>query len=146
MTFLVFFGMEDIKIILREDKVLDEQQVLELYKANQWSSAKKPDQLMAALGNSDTLIQAFVKNKLVGLGNAISDGHLVVYFSHLLIDPDFQGMGIGQLIMNHMKQKYRHFHQQILVADQAAAPFYSKCGFDRAGNTIPMWIYQGNEH
>jgi ribosomal protein S18 acetylase RimI-like enzyme len=32
------------------------------------------------------------------------------------------------------------------TADSKAIEFYKKIGFERAGNTEPMWIYSGKEH
>jgi len=63
-------------------------EVIELYKANGWSSAEKPKKLIPALKNSDTLVTARISGKLVGIGNAISDGSLVVYYPHMLVHPD----------------------------------------------------------
>lgn len=121
-------------------------EILEIYKANGWSSAQKPDKLIPALQNSDTLVTARVKGKLVGIGNAISDGHLVVYYPHMLVHPAYQGNGIGRKMMEVMLSIYRDFHQQMLTADRHAIEFYKKMGFERAGDTEPMWIYSGNEH
>lgn len=135
-----------MSITLSERRDLNPADVLALYKANQWSSANKPDELYKALTNSHTLISAWDEDKLVGIGNAISDGHLVVYYPHLLVHPDYQGKGIGQLIMKRMQEIYGHFHMQMLVADGQAIDFYQKAGFRRAGHTEPMWIYQGEEH
>ena len=53
--------------------------VLALYCANEWSSAEKPELLHRALLASHSLFTAWDNTRLVGLGNAISDGHLVVY-------------------------------------------------------------------
>jgi GNAT superfamily N-acetyltransferase len=69
-----------------------------------------------------------------------------VYYAHLLVHPDCQRQGIGKQIMAAFARKYGHFHQQILVADGKAVHFYRQCGFVRAGESQPMWIYQGNEH
>lgn len=63
-----------MSIILSETDSVYEAEVLELYRANQWSSAEKPRQLLQALNHSHCLITARINNKLVGLGNAISDG------------------------------------------------------------------------
>ena len=122
------------------------EDVLILYKANQWSSAEKPTQLYNGLLNSETLITAWEDKKLIGLGNAISDGHLTVYYPHLLILPEYQGKGIGKMILEKLQEKYKDFHMQMLTADGKSVDFYKKNGFERAGNTEPMWIYQGNEH
>ena len=121
-------------------------EVVELYRAHGWSSAEKPAELLAALRNSHTLATARIGGRLIGLGNAISDGHLVVYYPHLLVHPDFQGRGIGQKLMAALQGRYRGFHQQMLVADGKAIEFYKKHGFVRAGQTEPMWIYAGNDH
>ena len=75
---------------------INTEEVVDLYKANQWSSAKKPDELLAALRNSHSLVTARTAGKLIGIGNAISDGHLVVYFPHLLVHPTFQNQGVGK--------------------------------------------------
>ncbi|BDD06541.1 GNAT family N-acetyltransferase [Aureibacter tunicatorum] len=135
-----------MKIELREDDLLEDQAVLELYRANGWSAADKPDVLMQALANSHSLVTAWCGDKLAGLGNAISDGHMVVYFPHLLVHPDFQGKGIGKLIMKRMANIYDGFHMQMLTADSEAVAFYEKIGFEKAGDTVPMWIYDGKEH
>jgi GNAT superfamily N-acetyltransferase len=134
----------DVKI--ETNGQIEEEEVLELYKANGWSSAQKPDKLMPALLNSDTLVTARVDGKLVGIGNAISDGHLVVYYPHLLVHPTYQGNRIGHKMMEAMLSIYGEFHQQMLTADGKAIEFYKKIGFERAGNTEPMWIYTGKEH
>src|SRR5687768_4869860 len=70
------------------------ESILALYRANEWSSAQKPDLLQRALLASHSLVTAWDDVKLVGLGNAISDGHLVVYYPHLLVLPGYQGRGI----------------------------------------------------
>jgi GNAT superfamily N-acetyltransferase len=120
--------------------------LLSLYKANGWSAADKPDLLRKALLNSETLISAWDVETLVGLGNAISDGHLVVYYPHLLVLPEYHGRGIGREIMQRLKQHYSGFHQHMLVAEAAAVEFYERTGFVRAGKTVPMWIYSGDDH
>jgi GNAT superfamily N-acetyltransferase len=122
------------------------EEIIRLYRANGWSSAEKPTELRNALQNSHALVSAWAGEELVGLGNAISDGYLVVYYPHLLVHPDYQGQGIGTELIRRLMEKYRGFHQHMLVADGRAIEFYRKCGFSRAGKTEPMWIYAGHDH
>ena len=128
------------------DDRIETDEVVALYRANDWSSADKPEQLLAALRNSHCLVTARVDGLLVGLGNAISDGHLVVYYPHLLVHPEFQGQGIGRQMMDALQQRYAGLHMQMLTADGRAISFYENLGFSRAGQTQPMWIYAGGEH
>ena len=125
---------------------LPESQVVSLYAANDWSSARKPALLLAALRNSHSVVSAWEDETLVGLGNAISDGHLVVYFPHLLVLPSHHGRGVGAKIVAKLKEQYSQFHQKILVSDSRTIGFYTKCGFEVAGATQSMWIYAGDEH
>jgi hypothetical protein len=60
------------------------KKILPIYESNGWSSAQKPQALYQALLNSHALVSAWDGERLVGIGNAISDGFLVVYYPHLL--------------------------------------------------------------
>jgi GNAT superfamily N-acetyltransferase len=129
-----------------ETRDIDVGSVVALYRANGWSAVEKPDLLHQALMNSDTLMSAWHGRRLIGLGNAISDGFLVVYYPHLLVLPEYHGQGVGSMLMELLKNRYKNFHQHILVAEGKAVKFYENLGFVRAGKTEPMWIYAGNDH
>jgi N-acetylglutamate synthase-like GNAT family acetyltransferase len=70
---------------------------------------------------------------LVGIGNAISDGYLVVYYPLILVHPNYQGNGIGQKMMHALQTPKQ-------------SNFIKKLGFERADQTVPMLIYSGMEH
>jgi GNAT superfamily N-acetyltransferase len=139
-------GENFVRVTYRLTKSLPKNQVLKLYRALNWSAAKRPSRLLRALGRSHSVVTAWVGGSLVGLGNAISDGALVVYYPHLLVLPEYQRQGIGREIMRRLMDRYRGFHQHILVAESKASRFYQACGFERAGKTVPMWIFEGTEH
>jgi len=121
-----------MEIKISETKDISIEQIIELYTANKWSAAKKPIELHNGLLNSHSLVSAWEGTKLIGIGNAIH--------------PDYQGKGIGHMISNKFQEKYKDFHMQMLTADGKAIDFYKKVGFEKAGETMPMWIYKGNEH
>ena len=138
------FNMADITYSESRDITLES--VLALYRANGWSSAEKPELLHKALLASHSLATAWDGTRLIGLGNAISDGYLVVYYPHLLVHPEYQGRGIWARLMQMLMARYDGFHQHALIADGRAIEFYRKCGFERAGKNEPMWIYASHEH
>ena len=138
--------MGDAAIQFRATREIPVDDVVALYQTVGWSAAEKPEILGKALASSHSLITAWDAEKLVGLGNALSDGHLVVYYSHLLVLPAYQGRGIGTRLMQMLMARYKGFHQHVLIADGRAIDFYRKCGFERAGRTEPMWIYAGHDH
>lgn len=117
--------MADIETEYKETRDIPFDGVMALYKANKWSCAEKPDELYQSLMSSHSLVSAWDQDKLVGLGNAISDGFLVVYYPHLLVLPEYQGRGIGSGIMKVLISKYKDFHQQVLFAVPEAIEFYN---------------------
>ncbi len=135
-----------VRVRYRSTKSLPRAEVLRLYRSVQWSAARKPDRLVRALRRSHSVVTAWVRGSLVGLGNALSDGSLVVYYPHMLVLPEFQGRGIGRELMKRLMKRYRGFHQHILIAEAKAVSFYRKCGFEGAGKTDPMWVFRGTEH
>ena len=120
--------------------------VLSLYRSVGWSAATKPNALTAALKGAHGTVSAWDDERLVGIGYAISDGHLVVNYAHLVVSPAYQRRGIGTSIMRALMSRYGGFHQQTILADEHSIPFYASLGFVRAGRTEPLWIYQGTEH
>lgn len=133
-------------ITYQQNVSLSQNQVLPLYQALHWSSAEKPDLLLKALTHSHTVVTAWDGDRLVGLGNAISDGYLVVYYPHLCVHPDYQGKGIGRDIVQRLQQRYQGFHQHTVLADGAAVGFYEKMGFVKPAQCQPLWIYDGQDH
>ena len=119
--------------------------VIRLYRMHDWSSANKPQRLERALRNSHSLVSAWDGDNLVGLANSISDGHLVVYYPHAVVHPDYQRRGIGQELMSRLKRRYKGFHQHSVLADKDAVGFYERCGF-RLSPCPAMWIYDGDDH
>lgn len=134
----------ELELSLEDNIETDE--VVDLYRANGWSSAEKPEKLIPALNNSDSLVTARISGRLIGIGNAISDGFLVVYYPHMLVHPNYHGQGVGKAMMECLQKRYESFHQQMIVADGKAIEFYESLGFKRAGKTEPMWVYDGDDH
>jgi GNAT superfamily N-acetyltransferase len=138
--------MTNASIEYRNEFCPDVEKVLKLYRANDWSSAEKPDELMHHLRNSHAAVTAWDADRLIGSANTLSDGKLVAYYSHLLVHPDYQGQGIGTEIARRLMQNYVGFHQQVLLADGRAIEFYQRLGFVPANETRSMWIFKGDEH
>ena len=100
----------DLPIEYREDKDLPREQVIRLYSALDWSSARKPDRLMEALRGCHAVVTAWEGETLVGLASAISDGALVVYYVHVLVLREYQRRGIGREMMAKLMRRYEGFH------------------------------------
>jgi len=69
--------MPHLSITYSDSRDITLAPVIDLYKANGWSSADKPSQLHQGLLNSHSLWTAWDGDRLIGLGSAISDGRLL---------------------------------------------------------------------
>lgn len=130
--------MESIRF--SEGRFLDRAPVLELFGACGLSGACERGKVMEALAGSHALVTAWDAERLVGLGNSLSDGHLVVYYPHLLVSPAYRGRGIGSAIMRRLMRRYAGLRRQVIVAEEGASDFYAKLGFERASASEPMLI------
>jgi len=135
-----------VSIEYSQERRPSSEALVALYRSVGWSSAEKPRELHGAMLGSHAVVTAWNGADLVGLGNAISDGHLVVYFPHLVVHAAYQRRGIGTALMRMLMSRYQGFHQQALLADGRAIAFYKRMGFARAGATEPLWIFGGREH
>jgi GNAT superfamily N-acetyltransferase len=113
-------------ITYRDDRDLPLGPLVALDRANARSSAEKGEALREAMRGSHSVVTAWAEGRPVGLGNTLSDGHLVVYYPHLLVHPDFRRRGIGAEILLRLRRRYEALHMHILVADGRAAGFFEK--------------------
>ena len=83
-----------MQLVISDSDSVQESEILELYCANQWSAAEKPQLLLEALNHSHSLVTARIDGRLVGLGNAISDGYLVMYFPIYWFIQNYKGRAL----------------------------------------------------
>jgi GNAT superfamily N-acetyltransferase len=112
----------------------------ELFLSVEWESGKFPRELLKAIKGSHSVITAWDGEKLIGLINALSDGALTAYFHYMLVNPSYQGKGIGKEMMDMMLDRYKGYHTKVLIAYPNVVEFYGKLGFKTEGGTTPMFI------
>ncbi|MBO5484755.1 MAG: GNAT family N-acetyltransferase [Lachnospiraceae bacterium] len=126
-------------ITYKTEKKFKEQQLKELFESVHWLSANYSVRLVNALVQSDTVISAWDGDKLIGLINAIDDGELTAYAHYLLINPEYQKMGIGTELIVRLKRRYEGYLNLILMAEnKELVYFYEKLGFKVLEGAIPM--------
>ncbi len=128
-------------ITYSQEKKFTEESLKELFDSVGWVSANYPERLYKALNNSETVFTAWYDNKLVGLVNVIDDGELTAYLHYLLVNPEYQGYGIGKMLLHKVKEKYKDYLYLILIAEnENLVDFYKKEGFDIQEGTFTMAI------
>ena len=120
---------------------LAEDKVQELFESVEWLSAQYASRLVKAFNNAPTVISAWDGERLVGLVHAIDDGEIVAYVHYLLVNPEYQGEGIGERLLHFVKEKYMNYLYLIVICeDKNTIPFYEKQGLIVSGKSTPMHI------
>lgn len=74
----------------------------ELCESVGWEEAINFEAVTISIEHS--LFSVLIKNdeKLIGMGRIIGDGAVYFYIQDVVVHPDYQGQGIGKLIMNNL--------------------------------------------
>lgn len=112
----------------------------ELFLSVEWSSGHFPDKLVVAMKNFKTVYTAWDGGKLIGLICAMDDGIMTAYIHYLLVNPAYQGKGIGKQLVDKMKEIYKNYLRIVIVAYNEEVDFYEACGFEKAKDASPMFI------
>lgn len=116
------------------------KELQELFLSVEWSSGHFPDKLVVAMKNFKTVYTAWDGDKLIGLICAMDDGIMTAYIHYLLVNPVYQGKGIGKQLVEKMKEIYKDYLRIVIVAYNDEVGFYETCGFERAKDASPMFI------
>ena len=100
----------------RDTREFDRDTLQKLFLSVEWSSGHFPDKLVEAMRHFGTVYSAWDGEKLVGMVCAMDDGVMNAYVHYLLVDPAYQGQGIGRTLMEMVKEKYKDYLRLAVIA------------------------------
>lgn len=111
------------------------------------------DDVKVALDNTLYNVVIYDNNKPIGIGRVVGDDRIVFFIKDIVVDPDYQKMKIGQLIMNNILEyistKACDGAYIGLMATTCCVDFYKKFGFiERPNNDFGpgmVKFYNSNE-
>jgi N-acetylglutamate synthase-like GNAT family acetyltransferase len=127
-------------ITYKDDKIISVEQVQSLFFSVGWRIGDKPEKLIEALKNSETLITAWDEDRLIGLVSAFSDITMVAYFHYVLTHNDYQKQGIGKQMISMALKKYQDYKHLVLISNNEKTGFFKKCGFNICEGATAMEI------
>lgn len=84
--------------------------------------------------NSDLILTAWDKDKLIGIARAITDFSYCCYLSDLAVDKDYQRAGIGKKLVEMLQNEIGDEVALLLLASPAAMDYYPRIGFEKIDN------------
>lgn len=92
-----------------------------------------------AFSNSNTVVFVFDDDNLVGFGRAISDGEYQAAIYDVAVLPNYQGKGIGKMIIKSIVDKNPNCNF-ILYTSPGKEKFYEKENFKRMKTGMALFI------
>ena len=89
------------------------------------------DCILGMLSNSNLLVTAWDKEKLVGVARSVTDFYYCCYLSDLAVDKDYQHTGIGKSLQINTQAQLKDTCKSILLAAPAAKDYYAKIGYSK---------------
>ena len=127
-----------MNIIYKECCCFNKDDLEGLFLSVDWNSGKYPDKLVEAIKHYPTVYSAWDKNKLVGLICVMDDHVMNAYIHYLLVEPKYQGKGIGKKLVEMVKDKYKDYINLVLISYKESISFYEKYGFKESDDSLPM--------
>ncbi len=90
---------------------------------------REPDKLKIAAKNSHTVCSAYIEQRIIGFGRAISDNQYQSAIYDVVVLPEFQNHGAGKSIMKALLEKLPKNAPVLIFAVPGKQIFYRKLGF-----------------
>jgi predicted N-acetyltransferase YhbS len=126
-----------MEIIYKSNKIPDIEQIIDVYNS---SGIKRPTndkiRIQKMYENSNLVLSAWDKDKLVGISRSLTDFCYCCYLSDLAVRKEYQKSGIGKKLIEMTKNIIGEQSSFILRAAPNAMDYYPKVGFQKSDNAF----------
>ena len=97
---------------------------------------RNPAELKQAFAKSSYIRFAYHNDNLVGFGRTVDDGKYYGMIVDLIVDPAFQGQGIGSTILCDLKAEMKGYYIISLTAAPEKLDFYHNQGWKKSNSAF----------
>ena len=109
-----------------------------------WAQTRNIEQLKIAIANSNPVVTVWDNERLIGFARANSDGIYRAAIWDVVVDPDYQGAGLGRkLVQTVLSHPLVSKVERVYLTTTHKQSFYERIGFER-NETTTMVLY--NDH
>jgi GNAT superfamily N-acetyltransferase len=97
-----------------------------------------PEEIEKAFRTSSWTIFIYKDEQLIGFGRTIDDGRYYAMLGDIVVDPDFQGNGLGKMMVTTLNGLLENYHFVTLTAAPGKGDFYKSLGWKKQ-TTAFIW-------
>lgn len=121
----------EFKVVFNPDlSNIDWDYVISLFYKIEWKH-RLAEEIAAAFKNSTTTIFIFKEDQIIAFGRIVGDGRYYAMLADIVVDPDFQGQGLGKYLVSTLNNQLVNYHFVNLTAAPGADDFYKGMGWKK---------------
>ena len=124
-----------MNIIYKDNVIPDIDHIIDVYNS---SGINRPttdkERIKMMYSNSNLIITAWDKDKLVGISRSLTDFCYCCYLSDIAVRKEYQSKGIGKKLIELNKNIIGEKTALILISAPTAMDYYPKVGFQEIDN------------
>lgn len=137
----------NIEAVKSRPLTLESYQILRA--TTDWNSLEDA-KVISALGRDLFSVCLYVDGEAVGMGRVVGDGAIYFYIQDVVVHPQYQGIGVGKLIMEKimafLKASISGYAFIGLMAAHGVGEFYHQFGFkERIAGAPGMFMVMNEE-
>jgi len=111
--------------------------ICELFAKVNWRT-RLPQEIEKAFKSSTWTLFVYKEEQLIAFGRTIDDGRYYAMLGDIVVDPDFQGNGLGKKIVSTLNGQLENYHFVTLTAAPGKENFYKSMGWKKQ-STAFIW-------
>ena len=117
---------------------VDWTRVCELFSKVEWRT-RSEDEISKAFRQSSWTIFIYQGDQIIAFGRTVDDGRYYAMLADIVVDPDYQGNGLGKYLVNTLNEKLGdNYHFVTLTAAPGKGKFYKSIGWKKQ-STSYIW-------
>lgn len=121
----------EFKVVFNPDlNSIDWDYVISLFYKIEWKH-RLAEEIALAFKMSTTTIFIFKEDQIIAFGRVVGDGRYYAMLADIVVDPDFQGQGLGKYLVTTLNDQLVNYHFVNLTAAPGADDFYKGMGWKK---------------
>lgn len=116
---------------------IDWTRICEMFYKVNWRT-RIEEEIKLAFTKSTITLFVFLDGRVIAFGRTIDDGRYYAQLGDIIVDPEFQGKGLGKTLVSKINDQLENYHFVTLTAAPGKGDFYKSMGWKKQ-STAFIW-------